>query len=450
MTLPEELAALGFQVTATEPYSRDESGLASYEPTAAVTARDAADVQRVMQFAKERKIVVVPRGAGSGKSGGALATRGGIVLSLEKLNSIVEISKPDMVVVVQPGVILETLQKAVEAEGLFYPPDPNSQAVCSIGGNLAHNAGGPRALKYGVTRDYVLGLKAVLPTGELIKCGHRSWKGVAGYDLTQLIVGSEGTLAIIVEATLKLLPLPRAVATLLAFFPDEAKAALAVQKIFGAGLLPRACELLDGTTIQAVSSKAPFKFPDGVGGALIIEHDGNDQDAVMNELAASGEQCTEAGAQEVIAAQDDSQRRRIWETRRMISTALTMLRPHKISEDVAVPRGNLVALIEKTREIGKKRGILTACYGHAGDGNLHVNLLFGNAEERKAGHEAVVDVLQAAIDLGGTITGEHGVGEAKRAYLGREQKPEVIALQKRLKAAFDPDNLLNPGKIFPD
>jgi glycolate oxidase len=450
MTLPEELAALGLQVTANEPYSRDESGLASYEPTAAVIARDAADVQRVMQFAKERKIVVVPRGAGSGKSGGALATRGGIVLSLEKLNCIVEISKPDMVVVVQPGVILETLQKAVEAEGLFYPPDPNSQAVCSIGGNLAHNAGGPRALKYGVTRDYVLGLKAVLPTGELIKCGHRSWKGVAGYDLTQLIVGSEGTLAIIVEATLKLLPLPRAVATLLAFFPDEAKAALAVQKIFGAGLLPRACELLDGTTIQAVSSKAPFKFPDGVGGALIIEHDGNDQDAVMNELAASGEQCTEAGAQEVIAAQDDSQRRRIWETRRMISTSLTMLRPHKISEDVAVPRGNLVALIEKTREIGKRRGILTACYGHAGDGNLHVNLLFGNAEERKAGHEAVVDVLQAAIDLGGTITGEHGVGEAKRAYLSREQKPEVIALQKRLKHAFDPDNLLNPGKIFPD
>jgi len=304
-------------------------------------------------------------------------------------------------------------------------------------------------LKYGVTRDYVLGLKAVLPTGELVTTGRRSWKGVAGYDLTQLIVGSEGTLAIIVEATLKLLPLPRAVATLLAFFPDESKAALAVQKIFGAGLLPRACELLDGVTMKAVSPRAPFKFPDDVGGALIIEHDGNDQDAVMEELARSGEQCTEAGAIDVVAAQDDSQRRRIWETRRMTSVALMSLRPHKISEDVAVPRGKLVALIEKVRQIGERRGILTACYGHAGDGNLHANLLFATPAEQAAGHEAVVDLLQAAIDLGGTITGEHGVGAAKRAYLSREQKPEVIALQKRLKHAFDPEGLLNPGKIFP-
>src|SRR5437867_7579802 len=188
---------------------------------------------------------------------------------------------------VQPCVFLETLQKAVEEQGLFYPPDPNSQAMCSIGGNLAHNAGGPRAVKYGVTRDYVLGVEAVLPTGELIKAGHRSWKGVAGYDLTQLLVGSEGTLAVIVKATLKLIPLPRAVSTMLAFFPDEDKAALAVQKIFGAGLLPRACELLDGPTMRAVSPRAPFKFPEDVGGALIVEHDGHG-DSVMEELAKSG------------------------------------------------------------------------------------------------------------------------------------------------------------------
>jgi glycolate oxidase len=446
--LEEELAALGLQVAAIDPYSRDESGFGDYPPQAAVLARDARDVQSVLAYARAHRVPVVPRGAGSGKSGGALAERGGIVLSLEKLDRIVEVSRADMVCVVEPGVILETLQAAVEAEGLFYPPDPNSQAMCSIGGNLAHNAGGPRALKYGVTRDYVLGLQAVLPTGELIRTGHRSWKGVAGYDLTQLLVGSEGTLAVIVQATLKLIPLPRSVATLLAFFPDEDKAALAVQKIFGAGLLPRACELLDGETMRAVSPRSPFKFPEEVGGALIVEHDGYGESA-LEELARSGELCSEAGAGEVIAAQDEAQRRRIWETRRMISVALTALRPHKISEDVAVPRGRLIELIGRVRAIGARHGLLTACYGHAGDGNLHVNLLFGSLEERVKGHVAVEEVLLAAIELGGTITGEHGVGLAKRAFLAREQGPEVIALQRRLKRAFDPDDLLNPGKIFP-
>ena len=446
--LESDLRALGLAVVGVEPYSHDESGSGVFPPHAAVQARDAGEVQKVLAYSRRNRIPVVPRGAGSGKSGGALADRGGIVLSLEKLDRIVEVSRADMVCVVEPGVILEKLQQAVESEGLFYPPDPNSQAMCSIGGNLAHNAGGPRALKYGVTRDYVLGLLAVLPTGELIRTGHRSWKGVAGYDLTQLLVGSEGTLAVIVQATLKLIPLPRAVATLLAFFPDEDKAALAVQKIFAAGLLPRACELLDGPTMRAVGPRAPFKFPDGVGGALIVEHDGHG-DGVLEELGRSGEMCTEAGAGEVVAAQDEAQRRRIWETRRMISIALTGIRPHKISEDVAVPRGELLRMIGRVREIGARYGLYTACYGHAGDGNLHVNLLFGSAEEREKGHAAVADVLQAAIDLGGTITGEHGVGLAKRAFLGREQKPEVIALQRRVKQAFDPDDLLNPGKIFP-
>ncbi|HXL39939.1 MAG TPA: FAD-linked oxidase C-terminal domain-containing protein [Myxococcales bacterium] len=446
--LAQDLAALGLQVVPIEPYARDESGCGEYPPQAAVQARDVGDVQKLLAYARSRKLPVVPRGAGSGKSGGALAERGGVVLSLEKLDRIVEVSRADMVCVVEPGVILEKLQSAVEAEGLFYPPDPNSQAMCSIGGNLAHNAGGPRAVKYGVTRDYVLGLQAVLPTGELIRTGHRSWKGVAGYDLTQLLVGSEGTLAVIVQATLKLLPLPRSVATLLAFFPDEDRAALAVQKIFGAGLLPRACELLDGPTMRAVSPRAPFKFPEGIGGALIVEHDGHGE-GVLEELAKSGEMCTEAGAQEVVAAQDEAQRRRIWETRRMTSVALSAIRPNKISEDVAVPRGRLVELIGRVRDIGARYGLPTACYGHAGDGNLHVNLLFGSPEERTKGHAAVEEVLQAAIDLGGTITGEHGVGLAKRAFLAREQSREVIELQRRLKRAFDPDDFLNPGKILP-
>ena len=347
-------------------------------------------------------------------------------------------------------MILETLQSAVEAQGLFYPPDPNSQAVCSIGGNLADNAGGPRALKYGVTRDYVLGVEAVLPNGDLIKAGHRSWKGVAGYDLTQLLVGSEGTLAVIVKAMLKLIPLPRAVATMIAFFPDEDAAALGVQKIFGAGLLPRACELLDGPTMRYVSPKAPFKFPENVGGALIVEHDGNSDEMVMEELARSGEMCSEAGAIDVVAAQDEAQRRRIWETRRMISTALMSVRPFKISEDVAVPRGQLIEMIRRVRAIGDRYGLPVACYGHAGDGNLHANLLFGSSEERDRSHAAVDDLLQAAIDLGGTITGEHGVGLAKRAFLAKEQSRELIQIQRQIKKAFDPENLLNPGKILPE
>jgi glycolate oxidase len=432
----------------TAAYDKDESGLPRFPPQAVVLARDVADVQAVMRFSQAHQVPVTPRGGGSGKSGGALAERGGIVLSLEKLDKILEIHPADGVAVVETGVILETLQKTVEAQGLFYPPDPNSQQWCTIGGNLAHNAGGPRALKYGVTRDWVLGLEAVLPDGTLIKCGHRSWKGVAGYDLTQLLIGSEGTLATITQATLKLIPLPRRAETMIAFFPDEARAAAGVQAIFDAGLLPRACELLDGVVMKAVSPRSPFKFPDDVGGAVIIEFDGN-SDAVSDELEKAGESCMEAGAIDIVAAQDEAQRRRIWETRRMISVALMDLRPFKISEDICVPRGKLVAMIEKVRAIGQKHDIPVASYGHAGDGNLHANLLFRTAEERDKNHAAVDDLMLAALEFGGTITGEHGVGAAKREFLAREQAPEVIALQKRLKAAFDPAGLLNPGKIFP-
>jgi glycolate oxidase len=459
---PESNAALARQLSAllpgatvlpggerTEAYAHDESGLPAYPPEAVVLARSAQDVQAVLRFSREQRIPVVPRGAGSGKSGGALAERGGIVLSLEKMNRIVEISRADMVCVVEPGVVLETLQSAVEAEGLFYPPDPNSQQWCSLGGNLAHNAGGPRALKYGVTRDWVLGCEAVLPTGEILRCGHRSWKGVAGYDVTQLLVGSEGTLAIITQATLKLIPLPPRVETLLAFFPDEDVTAAAVQRIFAEGLLPRACELFDSATMRAVGPRAPFKFPEGVGGALIVEFDGHG-DGVAEELAAAGEACTRAGALDVVAAQDAAQRRKIWETRRMTSVALKDVRPHKISEDVAVPRGKLVELIRAVRAIGQRHGIETACYGHAGDGNLHVNLLFASPEEQARGYESVAEVIGATLRLGGTITGEHGVGLAKRDFLAGEQSQELIALQRRLKVAFDPEGLLNPGKIFPD
>ena len=432
----------------TAAYEKDESGLGRYPMQAVVQARSVAEVQAVLRFAREEKLPVVPRGGGSGKSGGALAARGGIVLSLEKMDRIVEISKADGVVVVEPGVVLEKLQEAVEAQGLFYPPDPNSQQWCTLGGNLAHNAGGPRALKYGVTSQYVLGLEVVLADGTLIRTGHRSWKGVAGYDLTHLFVGSEGTLGVITQATLKVLPLPRRVETLLALFRDEDAAAASCQAIFAAGLLPRACELFDGVTMRAVSPKAPFKFPEGVGGGLLVEHDGHG-DGVTEELARAGELCTEQGAIEVLAAQDEAQRRKLWGTRRLVSIALTEWKPHKISEDVAVPRGQLLELIRRERALGERRGITTACYGHAGDGNLHVNLLFDTREAREAGEDAVAEVIETALALGGTITGEHGVGLAKKRFLLREQGIQVLELQRKLKEAFDPEGLLNPGKILP-
>ncbi len=432
---------------ALAPYAHDESGIGRFVPTCAVQARHAEDVQAVLAVSRERRVPVIPRGAGTGKAGAALAEQGGIVLSLERMNRILEISPEDGVAVVEPGVILKTLMDAVEARGLFYPPDPNSLNACSIGGNIAHNAGGPRALKYGVTADYVLGLKAVLPSGELIRTGHRSIKGVAGLDLTHLIVGSEGTLAIVVEATLQLLPLPRRVETGLALFPSEAHAAQAVLNIFADGHLPRACELFDAASMRLVTPKAPFKFPEGVGGALLFEFDGNG-DQVADELVRAGELCTAAGALTVLAAQSDAQRRQMWETRRLVSVAMMEAKPHKISEDVAVPRGKLVEMIAEARRIGERHGIATASYGHAGDGNLHVNLLFNSAAERAAGQAAIDEVLRAALALGGTITGEHGVGIAKRAFLPLELGAEVMALQRRLKAAFDPENLLNPGKVL--
>src|SRR5256714_8398285 len=412
-------------------YEQDESGLGKFPPQAVVLARSAEEVAKILRYSRETRIPVVPRGAGSGKSGGALAERGGIVLSLEKMDRIVEISRADMVCVVQPGVVLENLQKAVEAERLFYPPDPNSQSWCSLGGNLAHNAGGPRALKYGVTSDYVLAVEVVLPDGQIVRTGHRSWKGVAGYDLVHLLVGSEGTLGVITEATLKLIPLPRRVETMLALFHSEDEAAASVQAIFDAGLLPRACELFDGPTMRTVAPRARFKFPEGVGGALLVEFDGHG-DGVADELARAGELCAEQGAIDVLAAQDEAQRRKLWETRRMTSVALTDIRPFKISEDVAVPRGKLVDLIREVRRIGEKHGLPTACYGHAGDGNLHVNLLFSSLEERHQGEAAVIEVLDAALKLGGAINrGDGNRGPQRPLPFPREGGPGVRLAERR-------------------
>jgi glycolate oxidase len=433
-----------------EAYGRDESDLGSFPPEVAVLVESAEEVRAIFAIATRHRVPVVPVAARSGKSGGSLAVRGGIAVSTERMNRILEVSPGDLVARVEPGVITGVLQAEVERHGLFYPPDPNSLEMCTIGGNVAENAGGPRALKYGVTREYVLGLTVVVPTGEILRVGRRSIKGVAGYDLTGLFVGSEGTLGIVTEATLKLLPRPRHVATALVVFASVDAAARAVTRILTSGVLPRCLELLDDVALAAAARTSPYRFPPGAGAALLLETDGNDEEQVFAEIVRVAELVQPDASGEVVVAQNEAQRRDVWETRRYLSVNLKSLHPLKLSEDVAVPRSRIPEMVARAKEIGVRRGLTVATYGHAGDGNLHCNVLFDRPEERAQVDLAVAEILRAAVDLGGTITGEHGVGFAKRDFLEYEQGAQVVALERRLKALFDPLGILNPGKIFPD
>jgi glycolate oxidase len=433
-----------------EAYGRDESGLGAYPPDAAVLVESAEEVRAVFAAAARHRVPVVPVAARTGKSGGSLAVRGGIAVSVERMSRILEVSPGDLVARVEPGVVTGVLQAEVERHGLFYPPDPNSLETCTIGGNVAENSGGPRGLKYGVTREYVLGLTAVVPTGEILKLGRRSIKGVAGYDLTGLFVGSEGTLGIVTEATLKLLPRPRHVSTALVVFPSVAAAARAVTRVLAAGVLPRCLELLDDVCLAAAAKTSPYAFPAGAGAALLLETDGNDEEAVFAEMVRVAELVRGDAQGEVVVAQGEGQRRRIWETRRHLSNDLKSLHPLKLSDDAAVPRSRIPELVARAKEIGARHGFLVATYGHAGDGNLHCNVMYDREDERPRVEAAVADILRAAVDLGGTITAEHGVGLAKRDFLEYEQGREVVALERRLKAVFDPLGILNPGKIFPE
>ncbi len=433
-----------------EAYGRDESDLGAYPPDAVVLPLGAEEVRTVFAIATRHRVPVIPVAARSGKSGGVLAVRGGIAVSTERMNRILEISREDLVARVEPGVVTGVLQAEVEKHGLFYPPDPNSLDTCTIGGNVAENAGGPRALRYGVTRDYVLGLTLVIPTGEILELGRRSIKGVAGYDVAALVVGSEGTLGIVTEVTLKLLPRPRHVATAIVVFESVAAAARAVSRVLAAGILPRCLELLDDVSIAAAARTSPLRLPPDAGAALLVETDGNDEEQVLGEIVRVADAVRGDAAGEVIVAQNEAQRREVWETRKYLSTNLKALHPMKLSEDVAVPRSRIPEMIARAKEIGRLHGLAVATYGHAGDGNLHCNVLFDRRDEKPEVDRAVAEILRAAVDLGGTITGEHGVGLAKRDFLEYEQGREVVALERRLKDLFDPLGILNPGKIFPD
>jgi glycolate oxidase len=433
-----------------EAYGRDESELGSHPPDVAVLVTSVEEVRAVFEIATRHRVPVVPVAARSGKSGGSLALHGGISVSVERMNRILEIRPEDLTARVEAGVILGTFQAEVEKHGLFYPPDPNSLDLCTLGGNVGENAGGPRALKYGVTREYVLGLTAVLPTGEVLRMGRRTIKGVAGYDLTALFVGSEGTLGIVTEITVRLLPRPRFVSTALVCFADLPSAARAVARVLAQGVIPRCLELLDDVSLQAVARTSPYKFPPEAGAALLVETDGNDEAQVFAEIVKVAELVQGEAQGEVIVAQNEAQRRDIWETRKQLSTNLKALHPKKLSEDIAVPRSKIPEMVARSREIGARYNLLIATYGHSGDGNLHANVLFDSEEERPQVERAVAEILRTAVDLGGTITGEHGVGLAKRDFLEYEQGKEMVAVQRRLKAVFDPLGILNPGKIFPE
>lgn len=430
------------------PYGHDESDTEDFQPDLVVVPETTGQVSQIFRACQQHKVPFTPVAGRSGKSGGSLPLYGGVSVSFEKMNRIFAISREDLTAVVQPGVITGELMKAADEKNLFYPPDPNSWEWCTIGGNIAENAGGPRALKYGVTRDYVLGLEWVLPDGEVVRCGRQTIKGVAGYDLVGLFVGSEGTLGVATEITLQLIPKPKFVRTALVCFPSVHHAAKALTAVLASGVLPRTLELLDDLSVKAAASKG-IVFPANTGAAVIVEVDGNHDEGLLSELVQVSELCDAHGATETVVAQDESQREKLWAARRVLSIALRAMKPAKISEDIAVPRSKIPEVIERLKAMGERLNLTVATYGHAGDGNLHANILYDGPSERQKVERAIEEMLKITVELGGTITGEHGVGYAKRDYLPLEQPPALIALQKRLKAALDPSGLLNPGKIFP-
>ena len=430
-----------------EAYGRDALQI-GHPADLVVVPADTQEIAAVATLCSRYRLPLVVRGAGTGYTGGAVPVHGGVVVSMERLNRILAIDEVNLLAVVQPHVITRTLQDAVEAKGLFYPPDPASLKQSSIGGNVAECAGGPRAVKYGTTRRYVLALEAVLPTGEIIRTGSKAVKNVVGYDLTQLLVGSEGTLAIITEITLRLVPKPAVQATLQATFVDIEPAVDAVSRLLAARVVPATIEIIDRVSLGAVERHIGRPLaPAGTGAMLIIEVDGVPA-GVDEEALRVLDACRAAGATEVRRAASAAERDAIWEARRELSYALRALKPKKINHDVVVPRGRVPALFALIRGLQERHRLLIPAFGHAGDGNIHVNLMVDpdDADEMRRADLAERELFEGVVRLEGSISGEHGIGFAKAKYLGLELSAETIALMARVKAAFDPHGILNPGK----
>ena len=438
---------LRFDAASLQAHAGDK-WFASRLPDAVALPRRADSVALILRFADRHRIPVTARGAGFGYVGGCVPARGGLVLSLARMNRIKEIHPGDFVAVVQPGVILQTLQEAVERKGLYYPPDPASRADCTIGGNIATNAGGPRCLKYGVTRDFVLGLEVVLAGGDIVRLGGRTHKNKSGFDFTGLFVGSEGLLGVVTEATLKLIPLPPFQALLVAGFASMAAAARAIRAIFAAGFLPCALEVADQFTLAAARRRTGSQQLDGLRAMIMVELDGQEK-SVRGETPALEKLLRAHRPSLLRRAYGREQCEQLWQLRREFSFSLRDTGLVKLNQDIVVPRGRLEDLFAFTARLQKKSGLPLACFGHAGDGNVHVNVMFDkNWPRAQSRSRAVVDQLyRQVLAWQGVITGEHGIGLAKKPWWPLAASPALRSLHQRIKKSLDPKHILNPGKF---
>ncbi len=423
----------------------------SFLPDAVVHPGSTDEISQIMKLANRERISVFPRGAGSGFTGGSLPTTGGIVLCTERMDKILEIDEENLVATVEPGVITEQFQKAVEKVGLFYPPDPASLKFSTLGGNVAECAGGPRCVKYGVTKDFIIGLEVVTPTGDVLTTGGPTMKGVVGYDLTKLLCGSEGTLGIITRIVIKLLPLPEAKKTMLVLFDSIDGAAQAVSAITRAKIIPTTLEFMDGRTIDCVRQATDLQVPDSARAVLIIEVDG-DQEFLDKQVNRIAEIIRPLGVVETRVATTPEESEALWQIRRSVSASLRKVNPDKFNEDICVPRSKIPEMIRKVDLIAEQYDVPIVNFGHAGDGNIHVNIMIDKKVpgELEKAEQAIKEVFKGALELGGTMSGEHGVGIAKAAYIPLEITPVAADYMKTIKKALDPNNILNPGKIFLD
>ncbi len=422
-----------------------------YEPDLVVFPENETEVSDVLKYCNEHKIIITPRGSGSGFTGGSLPANGGIILGLEKhMNKIIEIDEANMVAVVQPGVINKDLQNIVEQKGLFYPPDPASMDYTTLGGNVSENAGGMRAAKYGITKDYVMALKAVLPNGDIIRAGKKTIKDVAGYNIAGILIASEGTLAVITEITLKLIPKPKMTKTAMGIFKNVNDAMNAVYKSLASGCKPVAMEFLDKLVVQAVEEKFNLGLPKEAGAILVSDIDGDLEEEINFQMQLLEKSFKENGAIEFKIAKDKQESADIWFARRNASQSITIFGNKKLNEDVSVPRSKLPEFLDSVYAIGEKYKLQIPCFGHTGDGNVHVNVMVVNGEDEKQlhnGHEAIKEIFELAVNMGGTLSGEHGIGLSKAPFMNIAFNDAELNLFKTIKKAFDPNNILNPNKM---